>query len=219
MSDIQLYSYPTSPYGQKVGCYLKYKQLDYRFVGVSPLRSEQIKFTGQRQVPVLQIGDEWRKESSELGMWLDQLFPERPIMPSDEVRAQKVRDVDDWISQSLITAMFRGAVEWQSNFNSMSKRMVEQLDLSESMSDMMLRLEQEFVDHLDGQDYLGGESELNLADLSAFPIIANAYMTGMRSNYFLIDRPEIRAWAQRVARQLPDNPLLVPDSFIKRSII
>ncbi len=252
MSDIQLYSYPTSPYGQKVGCYLKYKQLDYRFVGVSPLSSEQIKFTGQRQVPVLQIGDEWKKESSELGIWLDQLFPERPIMPNDEARAQKIRGVDDWISQSLIPAMFRGAVEWQNAFNSIANgwrlartvnivtplpfyvrliwpfavkrapfivRMVEQLDLNETMSDMMFRLEQEFVDHLNGQDYLGGESELSLADLSAFPIIANAYMTGMRSNHFLIDRPEIRAWAQRVARQLPANPLLVPDSFIKRSLV
>lgn len=251
MSDILLYSYPTSPYGQKVGCYLKYKQLDYRFIGVSPLRSEQIKFTGQRQVPVLKIGNEWRKESSELGLWLDELFPERPIMPSDEARAQKVRGVDNWVSDSLIPGMFRGAVEWQSAFNSIINgwrlartvnntaplpfyvrmiwpfavrrapfivRMVEQLDLSESMSDMMFRLEQEFVDHLYGRDYLGGESELSLADLSAFPIIANAYMTGMRSKHFLIENPKIGAWAQRVARQLPVNPLLVPDSFIKRSL-
>jgi len=251
MKEIQLYSYPTSPYGQKVACYLKYKQLDYRFVGVNPLTSEQIKFTGQRQVPVLKVGDEWRKESSELGLWLDQLFPARPIMPKDETRAKNILDVDAWISNSLIPSMFRGAVEWQSTFNSISNgwrlartvsnatplpfyvrliwpfavkrapfivRMVERLDLNESMEAMTLRLEREFVEHLGGKDYFGGESELSLADLSAFPIIANAYMTGMRSKHFLIEKPEIRAWAERVAQQLPANPLLVPDSFIKRRL-
>lgn len=252
MGEIHLYSYPTSPYGQKVGCYLKYKRLDYRFIGVSPLDNEQIKFTGQRQVPVLKIGDEWRKESSELGFWLDELFPKRRIIPSDIARAKKVREVDDWVSRALIPAMFRGVVEWQSSFNSITNgwrlaqtvnnitplpfyvrmiwpfairrapfivRMVAQLDLNEPMSHMMLRLEQEFVNHLNGQDYLGGRSEVSLADLSAFPIIVNAYMTGMRSKHFLIDRPEIRAWAERLAQQLPANPLLVPDSFIKRPLL
>ena len=55
MSSIQLFSYATSPYAQKVGCYLKYKQLDFKFIPVNPLTNEQIAFTRQQQVPVLQI--------------------------------------------------------------------------------------------------------------------------------------------------------------------
>jgi len=112
MSHIQLFSYPTSPYGQKVGCYLKYKELEFKFVGVNPLTNDQIKFTRQRQVPVLQIGNEWRKESSELGLWLDEAYPDKPMLPGDESERERVLEIDKWVSDSLITGMFRGAYEW-----------------------------------------------------------------------------------------------------------
>jgi hypothetical protein len=35
--NIQLLSYPTSPYAMKVGCYLKYKQLAFKFIATCPL--------------------------------------------------------------------------------------------------------------------------------------------------------------------------------------
>jgi len=111
---IQLFSYPTSPYAQKVGCYLKYKQLDYKLVAVNPLNNTEIRFTRQRQVPVLQIGNQWRKDSSELGLWLDELYPQKPIMPVDEAERDKVLLIDRWISDSLIPTSFRRAVEWES---------------------------------------------------------------------------------------------------------
>lgn len=251
MSHIQLFSYPTSPYAQKVGCYLKYKKLDFKFVGVNPLTNDQIKFTRQRQVPVLQIGDEWRKDSSELGLWLDEVYPDRPMLPNDEAERALVLDVDSWISNSLIPSMFRGACEWQNNFNSITNgwklsravsdatplpryvrliwpfgvkrapfivNMVGQLDLSESMDDMLKRLQQEFIAHLSGGDFFAGQSRPSMADLSAFPIIVNGYLMGMRAKSFLLDDPQINAWAKRVAQHLPDNPLLVPDALLKRRL-
>jgi glutathione S-transferase len=48
MSLITLYSYATSPFAMKVGCYLKYKKLDFTFVPVNPIAPIQIKFTEQR---------------------------------------------------------------------------------------------------------------------------------------------------------------------------
>ena len=39
---IRLYSYPTSPYTQKVGCYLNNKKLDYELVGVNPKTTAEI---------------------------------------------------------------------------------------------------------------------------------------------------------------------------------
>ena len=110
---IRLYSYPTSPYAQKVGCYLKYKKLDFELVGVNPITSAEIAFTGQKRVPVLKIGDEWRLESSELGLWLEELYPEIPIMPADEAARAEVLAVDQWVSESLIPTIFRRAVEWE----------------------------------------------------------------------------------------------------------
>ena len=120
MSEIQLFSYPTSPYAQKVGCYLKFKQLDFRFVAVNPLTNVEILFTRQRQVPVLQIGDEWRKDSSELGIWLENFFPQRPILPSDPMQRAHILQIDQWISDHLIPSGFRYAVEWQNTWYSIT---------------------------------------------------------------------------------------------------
>ncbi len=117
-SPIQLFSYPTSPYAQKVGCYLKYKQLDYKLVPVNPLSNAEIRFTRQRQVPVLQIGDQWRKESSELGLWLDELYPQKPILPVNETDRAQVLSIDCWVNDSLIPTIFRRAVEWENPLHS-----------------------------------------------------------------------------------------------------
>ena len=75
MAKIRLYGYSTSPFVRKLGCCLYYKQLPFEFVPVDPTNPEQIAFTGQTQVPVLQIDDEWRNDSTPLALWLDELFP------------------------------------------------------------------------------------------------------------------------------------------------
>ena len=106
MKNTALYTYPTSPYGMKVGCYLKYKQLEYKFVPVNPVTNRQIRFTRQRQVPVLKIGDEWRKESSDLGIWLHELFPERPLLGQNEAQKHRIIEIDQWISHSFIPSVF-----------------------------------------------------------------------------------------------------------------
>jgi len=249
MPSIQLFSYPTSPYGQKVGCYLKYKQLDFKYIPVNPITSEQIAFTRQRQVPVLQIDDDWRKESSELGVWLDELYPERPLLPLDGSAKDIVMNIDQWISSHLIPSFFRYAVEWQNPWYSITNgwrlsravsngtrlplyvrllwpfgvkrasfivNMVNELDLDESIPAMNSRLQNEFLDHLAEGPFLGSQSEISLADLSAFPPIASGWFMGMKAKQSLLEHPQIRAWAERVYAQLPANPLLVPDKILKR---
>ena len=111
---IRLYTFPTSPYAMKVGCYLAYKKLAYELVGVSPISFKQIAFAKKRQVPVLSIGDEWKQESSEIGIWLDETFPERGMLPEDASKRNLVLSIDSWISQQLIPTMFRAVVDWPS---------------------------------------------------------------------------------------------------------
>ena len=248
MSEIQLFSYPTSPYAQKVGCYLKYKKLDFKLVGVNPIDNGEIAFTRQKQVPVLQIGDQWRKESSEIGIWLDELYPEQPILPSTQADREQVFNVDNWISKSLIPSLFRYAVEWQSAWYGVTNgwrlstavshatplpayirllwpfgvkrapfivNMIQSMDLSESIVDMNARLQDEFIAHLNDQPFLGGQKSITLADLSAFPAVMSGHFMGMKTKQSLRDHPEITAWAKRVYRELPANPLLVSDRLLK----
>jgi len=248
MAHIQLFSYPTSPYAQKVGCYLKYKGLDYTLVPVNPIDNGEIAFTRQGQVPVMQVGDEWRKESSELGIWLDELYPQKPMLPNDPATRDQILSIDQWVSNSLIPSVFRYAVEWQNPWYSITngwklsnavnnatplplyvrllwplgvKRakfitdMVKQMDLSESIPQMNKRLQDQFVEHLGGGPFLGGQNAITLADLSAFPMVVSGHFMGMKTEQSLRDHSEILAWAKRVYAELPSNPLLVPDELLK----
>lgn len=117
--DIKLYGYTTSPFVMKVAVYLKYKKIPYEFVHVRPRTNETIKFTGQTQVPVLEIDGEWRKNSTDLGLWLEELYPEPAILPADPAARDKIMKIDDWISDQLIPARFREAVIWTNTLNSL----------------------------------------------------------------------------------------------------
>ncbi len=109
---IKLYGYPTSPFVLKTSCHLKYKQLPFEFVAVNPITREQIKFSNQQQVPVLSIGDEWKNDSSPIAIWLDQRFPERPILGDSPEQKNTILEIDSWISKQLLPARFRAALKW-----------------------------------------------------------------------------------------------------------
>lgn len=113
MTQITLYGYTTSPFVRKVSCYLYYKGLPFDFVGVSPVEPQKtIGFTGHSQVPVLKIGDEWRTDSSPIGLWLDELYPEKPLAGATELEREKVLAVDQWASDQFIPGMiFRPAID------------------------------------------------------------------------------------------------------------
>ena len=110
MTQIKLYGYATSPYVRKVGCFLYYKQLDFEFVPVSPLNAaEALEFSGGTSVPVLTIDGESRRDSSPLGHWLDECFPERPLCPAEH--RDKILQIDEWVSNTFLLSIFRGAID------------------------------------------------------------------------------------------------------------
>lgn len=112
---ITLYGFVTSPYVQKVATYLTYKNLTYDFVNVDPVRPTQIRFSNQRKVPVLMIDNEWRTESSQIGMWMDEKFPEKPLLGRNNEERERILEIDRWVSETYIPSMaFRLAYEWQS---------------------------------------------------------------------------------------------------------
>jgi glutathione S-transferase len=115
VTNIKLYGYSTSPYVRKVGCCLYYKDLPFEFIPVNPIDSKEIGFTRQTQVPVLQIGDEWRTDSTPLAIWLDELFPEKPLFGNTEQERQSILALDSWVTDSLILAGFRSVYEGEMN--------------------------------------------------------------------------------------------------------
>lgn len=246
---IQLFGYATSPYVRKVGCYLHYKALDFEFVPVNPVAPEEtIGFTGGTQVPVLRIDGEWRRESSQLGVWLDERYPDRPLLGRTPTERDHILGIDRWIDDQVIPGLvfritrdgpltldfrFRAwrlaallsahtplpeAVRnrWAEVIRSAPfiDRIVDGLDQTESVPDMLARLYTELHTHLGNGPFLGGMSAPSLADLSLFPIVTFGYQVGLADTLPFGDDARLNGWLERVTGQLPENPLLVPDDMI-----
>ncbi len=107
MSDIKLYGYSTSPFVRKTGCCLYYKQVPFEFVPVNPVFNKEIEFTEQRQVPVLKIADDWRLDSTEHAKWLDEIYPENPLLGRNEMEREIILGLDEWITDNIIHSGFR----------------------------------------------------------------------------------------------------------------
>lgn len=103
---ITLYSYVTSPYAMKVHCYLLYKKLPFEIFYVSPTNPAKELPVGQ-QIPVLKIGGEVRNESSSLGIWLDNKFPDNAQLISKDKQLEKdILNLDQWVTDTLIPTVF-----------------------------------------------------------------------------------------------------------------
>ena len=111
MLDIKLYGYSTSPFVQKVACYLYYKKLPFEFVPVNVIDQQELAFTGQTQVPVLKVNEEWRIDSTPLGIWLDEQFPDKPLLGFNDAEREKVIAIDRWVTDGYIAAIFRTMVD------------------------------------------------------------------------------------------------------------
>jgi glutathione S-transferase len=110
MPKVKLFGYATSPYVRKTACFLYYKGIDFSHVPVNPIKPKAtIGHTNGTQVPVLEVDGEWKRESSDHALWLDELFPEKPLYPLEH-RA-KIDEIDRWISDTFLISLFRRAID------------------------------------------------------------------------------------------------------------
>ncbi|WP_372366722.1 glutathione S-transferase family protein [Candidatus Uabimicrobium sp. HlEnr_7] len=103
MKKITFYTMETSPYAAKVYYCLIYKQLIFETVYVNPFKMKQQLPFG-KQVPVLTIDDKSFANSTDICLWLDEEFPDKPLVPAN--LKKQVADFDHWISETLIPLSF-----------------------------------------------------------------------------------------------------------------
>ncbi|NJN45862.1 MAG: glutathione S-transferase family protein [Candidatus Competibacteraceae bacterium] len=104
-NEILLYVDATDPYSAKVNCWLDYKGLEFSIIHVSPLSRRQIGFTAQSTLPVLRIGDEWRVDSTQIGLWLEERFPDRPLLGRTRTQREIILQLNQWVDTRLVTAL------------------------------------------------------------------------------------------------------------------
>jgi glutathione S-transferase len=100
--DLVLYSYNTSPYARKARLVLEWKGLPFREVIVHPLRRGFLKRkSGQLLVPVLEDGERVVADSTRIVEYLDERYPERPVLPSEPVERARARLLEEWADEGL----------------------------------------------------------------------------------------------------------------------
>lgn len=95
---LELYQFEVSTYCEKVRLCLDYKDLAYRKIEITPGlgQIDVYRMSGQRQVPVLKDGTEVVVDSTAIALWLDDKFPEKPLLPLNPQQRADVQILESW---------------------------------------------------------------------------------------------------------------------------
>jgi glutathione S-transferase len=90
-----------NPFSEKVARALALKKVEFDRVIVSGSDEIARYSPEKRTLPVLQIGDEWRAESGVILDWIDERYPEPPLLSSDSKVAEAQRSLAEWSDSSF----------------------------------------------------------------------------------------------------------------------
>jgi glutathione S-transferase len=118
---LELYQFEMSQYSEKVRLILDYKELEYRKIEVTPGvgQIELFRLSGQKQVPVLKDGETYIADSTEIAVYLDRKYPDRPLLPEDPVARGQCLLIEEWADESIgikSRKAFIGALNQYQNF-------------------------------------------------------------------------------------------------------
>ncbi|WP_088891020.1 glutathione S-transferase family protein [Leptolyngbya ohadii] len=100
---LELYQFELSHYCEKVRLILDYKGLSYRKIEITPGigQLDIFRMSGQRQVPVLKDGNEVIADSTEIALYLDRKYPDRPLIPTDTKERAQCFILEQWADESV----------------------------------------------------------------------------------------------------------------------
>ena len=91
-----LYGYFRSSTSYRTRIAMNLKQLDYDYIAVNLAQDEQLEavfqsINPQGLVPVVQINDLWLYQSPAILEWLEEVYPEHPLLPKEAAGRMQVR--------------------------------------------------------------------------------------------------------------------------------
>jgi len=104
---LKLYSYFRSSCAWRVRIALEYKGLPYDVVPVQLMREQQfqadfMKLNPMAQVPALIVGgNRTLLQSLAIIEYLDEVYPDKPLLPQDPLRRAKVREISELIASGI----------------------------------------------------------------------------------------------------------------------
>jgi glutathione S-transferase len=127
-------------------------------------RAPVIEVSGQPLVPVLVADDQVIADSPHILLWLEERFPEPPLLPADRALRAEVLEFVDWFNHV-----------WKRFPNAITDGVGDVTEHAAAMRDAVTRIEELLGD----RDYLFGE--FGHADVTAFPFLKYASL-GVRED-------------------------------------
>ena len=98
--NISLYQYATCPFCNRVKAVLDYKGLEYKTIEVNPLTKTEIKFSGSKSVPVVQIDGNVICDSGDILEYI------RGTSPDDSLWTADSQDWMTWSEKKLAVLLY-----------------------------------------------------------------------------------------------------------------
>ena len=221
---ITLHQFQVSPFCDKIRRILHWKGIDYRIQEVPLARAPAIRRINPiGKLPCLEHDGTFVADSTDIAHYLEEKFPEPPILPKDPVQRALCHVLDDWADESLYFYEMRlrftlphNARRWIPELvhadsgilkalaphviPGMLRRLTRKQGVGRKSVQQVLEDVQRHVDALAGllgdREWLVGEA-LSLADLSVFAQIR--CIRGAEEGARIIEgHPPVVAWMERV---------------------
>jgi len=101
MHHIELITQERNPFTEKVARALALKKVEYERVIVSEPAEIRRASPVTHKLPVLRVGAERRDDSSKIIRWLDELFPQPPLLANDSKVAEAQSRLAEWSDSSF----------------------------------------------------------------------------------------------------------------------
>ncbi len=101
LARVRLITQERNPFSEKVARALSLKKVEFERVVVSEPEEIRHYSPDTLTLPVLEIDDERRPESGAILFWLDERYPEPPLLASDSKVAEAQRSLAEWSDSSF----------------------------------------------------------------------------------------------------------------------
>ncbi|MGB0560779.1 MAG: glutathione S-transferase family protein [Spirulinaceae cyanobacterium] len=188
---LELYQFEISQYSEKVRLILDYKGLEYRKVEVTPGMGQLELFqkTGQRQVPVLKDGETYIPDSTEIALYLERQYPEKPLLPTTPKAKGLCLALEEWADES-IGLKGRKALLGALNKNAAFRASLLPPDVPEPLKALVGAIPGEWLDVLGTGVGFGGE-EVKAAEVALKQDLEALCLMLQNSPYLLGDTPSL----------------------------
>jgi len=123
---ITLYQFLSSPLCEKARRILAYKGIEYKIHEVDRTKTEELTHVSPfGKFPAMEHDGEAICDSTDIAYFLEEKYPEKPLIPSDPLMAAQAHIIEDWADESLYFYEITMRVSWEHNARNNLQKLME----------------------------------------------------------------------------------------------